>query len=281
VPPEVVERQSLEWALDNLEPLTFVLNGLLGRVLARLALGGHFAGPLELELDYAGAGLYRTRIEVAAPTRDAQSLLALCRLRLAEHPPEQAIVAVTVRVEPRVGRSQQLDLFVPAGPSPEALAVTLARLDALCGPDRVGVPVPHDSYQEDDFSQKKGTFYFSPGPEGTPGPHWRRGGHVPPRAGEEKAECPLFSLKRLRPPEPVEMIREGRRFVRIEGGSLGGTITRVRGPYCRSEGWWREQPTGAVAGEYEIWDVELAHGACCRLVHLPADERWLVVGTYD
>jgi protein ImuB len=281
VPRQVVERQSLEYALDNLEPLAFVIKGLLDRALARLSLAGHSAGPIDLELDYDGAGLYATRIEVASPTRDASALLSLCRLRLCERPPAQPIVAATLRVEPRVGRSQQLDLFVPAGPSPEALALVLARLDALCGPERVGVPVPRDSYQEDDFATEKGTFYSSPSPRAVERNRTRR--HAACARGEsEKVECPLFSsVRRLRPPQAVEVIREGERLDRIASGSFAGRIVRVWGPFRRNEGWWREQGSGAVSGDYELWDVELAHGPRCRLAHLSEQQCWLVLGTYD
>src|SRR5207244_1492822 len=66
---------------------------------------------------------------------------------LEAHPPRAAIVHVALTAVPEAVRAMQMGLFVPPGPAPERLATTLARLSALCGPDRVGAPAVVDSHR--------------------------------------------------------------------------------------------------------------------------------------
>src|SRR5438309_1169932 len=93
-------------------------------------------------------------------------------------------------------RAAQLGLFNPAGPSPERLATTLARLAALCGAERVGAPAVIDSHQ--------------PGAAGVT-PFTLGGAPAPPFANG----CRLV-VRALRPPRPVEVFADRDRpdFVR-------------------------------------------------------------------
>src|SRR5207245_2905690 len=82
---------------------------------------------------------------LAAPTRDVKTLLTCLRVELEARPPRAAVERVVLAAVPEVVRAAQLGLFHPPGPAPERLATTLARLAALCGPDRVGAPALVDS----------------------------------------------------------------------------------------------------------------------------------------
>src|SRR5438093_449741 len=64
-----------------------------------------------------------------------------------ERPPRAAVERVALSAVPERVRAAQLGLSSPAGPSPERLATTLARLAALCGPERVGAPAVIDSHR--------------------------------------------------------------------------------------------------------------------------------------
>ena len=46
-------------------------------------------------------------------------------------------------------RATQLDILRPAGPAPDRLAATIARLAALVGPDNVGAPAAEDTWREE------------------------------------------------------------------------------------------------------------------------------------
>ena len=145
------ESAELDYGIDTVEPFLFVLRALLDRLAARLALRGFICGDLRLSLQLATRSRDERTIAVAAPSNDAKALLTLVRVHLETYPPAAAIEAFRVLALPERLRAAQLDLFRPNGPAPARLAVTLARLTAICGADRVGVPVVADSHRPDAY----------------------------------------------------------------------------------------------------------------------------------
>ena len=76
-------------------------------------------------------------------------MLELVRLDLARRPPDAAVVGARIIALPARVRATQLDILRPAGPAPDRLATTLARLAALVGPENVGAPATVDSWREE------------------------------------------------------------------------------------------------------------------------------------
>jgi hypothetical protein len=307
-PADYVERILLDWAIAELEPLSFVLKGLLDRLVARLSLAGLVAGDLHLSFAFEGGGGCERSVRVASPTRDVRALLELCRVHLGEHPPEAAVQRVALSATPEALRPRQLSFFAPAGPAPEKLAVTLARLHALCGPDRVGAPRPLDSWVSDRFVMSP----FELGATAAP-------------AEPSSEQPPPRTLRRFRPPPEVEVLCAGERPTALSGrGLAAGRVVSCQGPYRRSRPWWETRspvagadrapagpvsgagggargvdtagsahpghgaaraaappPVVAVASSDEAWDVTLADGRAYRLCRDPRAERWVVEGWYD
>jgi len=255
-PVTFVEEQSLDFALDNLEPLAFVLRGILDRLVRRLTLRGFLAGNLHLSLDYEGAGSCERTVEINAPSRDVTALLALCRLNLARSPPEQSVARVAVSVIPTASRERQLSLFEPTGPAPDRLAVTVARLQALCGEERVGVPLAGDSWRDDAFSL---TPFSGDGP-----------------APDQMSPSPVpVALRRFRPPQQIEVICAHETPARLESREINGRVTAVRGPFRRNEGWWASDEEREV----DFFDVRLETGTAYRICR--QHDAWQVLGWYD
>lgn len=261
-PVRFCERVALDDAVENLEPLTFVLRGALDRLVQRLSLRGFLAGDLQITLDYEGHGRHVCVVRCGAPSRDVPSLVALCRLVLTKNPPTSAVQALMVQVTPEAPRSRQLSFFEAVGPAPDKLAVTVARLKALCGIERVGVPQPGDSYRDDTFDVT---------PFG--------GASI---ASTEHPAAPTLALRRFRPPKPVDVIWRNQVPVRIDGGELGGRVISWSGPYRRSEGWWVDgRDPQAVHGECDIYDLQLSNGVAYRVAYDRCCARWLAQGWYD
>src|SRR5215470_12427125 len=151
LPLHFEETAELEYGVDSLEPFLFVVRGLLDRLLARLALRGLICGDLRLGLGLTGRGRDERTVTVAAPSNEIKPLLTLVRLHLEAHPPGAAVETVRLSAVPERLRALQLDLFRPNGPAPAQLAVTLARLAALCGAERLGAPVVADSHRPDAY----------------------------------------------------------------------------------------------------------------------------------
>src|SRR6185436_927570 len=136
-----------EYAVDNLEPLLFVLRGLIERAVARVGLEGVGCARLGIVLALGDRGRDTRALTLAAPTRDVKTILTCLRVELETRPPRAAIEAIRLTAVPERVRAAQLGLFHPVGPSPERLATTLARLAALCGSERVGAPVVVDTHR--------------------------------------------------------------------------------------------------------------------------------------
>src|SRR5262245_12272259 len=133
VPPDLrlEEATDLEAPIERLEPLGFVLRGLVSRLAERLACRGLAFGDLELALGLEGGGRDARRVGVAAPTLDERVVLRLLLLALEAAPPGAALERIALASVGRALRGDQLDFFRPAGPAPAALARTLAELAAL------------------------------------------------------------------------------------------------------------------------------------------------------
>ena len=77
--------------------------------------------------------------------------MKLLQLEIGAHPPQAAVVALTLRAEAGQQSKVQLGLFAPQMPEPSRLDVTLARLRALVGEERVGSPVLEDTHRAGGF----------------------------------------------------------------------------------------------------------------------------------
>lgn len=254
----VEETISLEYTLDALEPLLFVLRGLLERIIARVGLDGVGCARLGLALHLDDRSRDAREIALAAPTRDVRTLLGCLRVELEARPPRAAIARVQVSAVAETVRALQLGLFTPPGPSPERLATTLARLAVLCGADRVGSPAVVDTHRP--TAAATAPFVLPPRdalpvPPGVPG---------------------RLVVRALRPPRPIEVFSDRGRPDFVRGMGLGGRVVGAAGPWRLAGEWWRAD---AYARDY--YDLELSDGGVYRCYRDGASERWFVDGVYD
>ena len=146
---QLTEAIDLDAPESRLEPLLFVLQGLLSRLIERLDARHLGCGDLDLSLDLADGGRDARRIGVAAPCGDLRVLVRLTRHALEARPLTAPAAGVRIATRASPLRRDQLDLFRPAGPAPAVLGETLAALQSLCGEARVGAPVEVDTHHPD------------------------------------------------------------------------------------------------------------------------------------
>src|SRR5687767_9979879 len=144
----------LEWPIEGLEPLSFVLGRLLEPLSAHLERRGRGAAVLYVRLHLVTRAVHERSLELPAPMRDARTLRTLALLDLESHPPDAAIDRVTVAVDPTPGRVVQFSLLTRPLPSPEQLSTLAARLAALMGEGRCGSPELVDSWRPGAFAMK-------------------------------------------------------------------------------------------------------------------------------
>jgi len=285
------EDLDLEHPVERLEPLGFVLRGMLSRLVARLDARGLACGPLELSLALVGGRRDARRIGVATPTGDVRTLLRLVTLALEQRPPEAPVAGVALATRGRAARRDQLDLFRPAGPAPAELSRTLAELEALCGEGRVGAPVVCDAHRPDAWGLRP----FSLGPEtdtrgGATGKGRREAGpRSEPRAAGAQASAEVtdratpaapagrLGLRALRPPQPAEVTAPGGRPGWVRSRVASGRVVALSGPFRTTGGWWSPERRHA----FDHWDVETQDGVLARLRFDRLARRWEIDGVYD
>jgi protein ImuB len=269
VPEERFEQSlDLEWPIEELEPLAFVLGRLMEPLEAHLERRGRGAAVLHVRLSLV-KGVDGTRevhersLQMPAPIRDARTLRTLALLDLESHPPSGPIDRVVVAVDPTPGRIVQFSLIARPLPSPEQLSTLMARLQALMGETRCGSPELMDSWKPGAFAMTP----FAP-----------RDGHV----AAPTASPVAVALRRFRHPVPARVrVADGKpsRVAIDRRGMHGGGVNVCAGPWRTSGDWWRKGESDAW--DRDEWDVTLTDGATYRLFRARDTEQWFVDGVLD
>ncbi len=248
VPTRLEERfdasLDLEWPIEGLEPLSFVLTRLLEPLSTRLERRDRGAAVLHVQLRLVTAAsgapreIYARRLELPAPMRDVRTLRTLALLDLEAHPPSAAVDRVAIIVDPTPGRVLQHTLFTRAHPTPEQLSTLLARLGALMGQDRVGRAMTVDSDRPGAFAM---TAFATE----------HHMSQVSSLKSQEVLQTSDFrlqtshvvsALRRCRQPVParVALDRDSRpvRVTTDRRGFAGGAVVQCAGPWRTSGEWW-------------------------------------------
>jgi protein ImuB len=257
--PRFVERMDLDYAIPTIEPLSFILTSLLETLCRRL--GARSLATQEARLTL---GLERSRqsyermLRLPLPTRNPRLLARLFVLDLEAHPPGAATVAVQLETIPVKPRVLQSGLFMPLSPDPEKLELTLARIAAVVGQERVGSPEILDTRRPDAFRMKKfNVTLIRPSPVASAHTH-------------------RVALRFFRPRMEASIQMKNERPAWIAFSQGHGPIATVSGPWRGSGDWW-------LAGrkwDREEWDIE-ALDSLYRIHRDVETGRWFVEGIYD
>ena len=128
----LVERMELDFPVEMLEPLLFLLARMTDALLERVKSKARAIASLRviLKLDGGQASIERI-IRPALPLQDTPTLLKLLQLDLETHPPSAAIVGLELHAQSAAPHRAQHGLFLPQAPEPGKLEVLLARLRKL------------------------------------------------------------------------------------------------------------------------------------------------------
>ncbi len=168
-PLQFEEVMELEYAVEMLEPLAFVLNRLLEQLCARLAARSLATTQLTLRLELDDShqplrqaqgrlavshqpsardrddedrqspignlqsSIYERTLRLPVPMLEARTFLKLLQLDLQAHPPAAPVIKVWLAAEPAQPRRAQHGLFLPLAPEPEKLELTLRRIAGVVG----------------------------------------------------------------------------------------------------------------------------------------------------
>ena len=252
-PPAFEDQIELEYPVELLEPLAFLLARLLNGLATRLATRALATDELRLRLKLENRATHERTLRLPVPSLDTKAFLKLMQLDLTAHPPPAPIVHVWMGVNPVKPRAAQSGLFIPLAPEPVKLELTLARIQAIVGEGRVGSPELIDTHRPDAFRMLD----F---------------GRAKPAAA-----CPSpirLTLRMFRPPRMARVTLVSGQPGFIEAGAIRGKVLDIAGPWRTSGDWWT-----ADAWSRDTWDIELSDGALYRLYCCP--KGWFVEGSYD
>lgn len=258
------EEMELDDAVEELEPLSFLLGRLLDQLCARLearALAVHavhvrfdlepsFENDLQSLKDdtrkKTAAKRYAKTLALPVPMRDSKLLLKLLRLQLQSDPPLSPIQKIMLAADSGAPRVVQGGLFVPYAPDPEKLELTIARLAKLVGDANVGSPELLDTHRPEDYRISR----FFASEERAKG--LSKTGVLPDTGKRCETREPLAGFRAFRPSLPVTVELREEHPARIYLQGMHGDVLAASGPWRGSGDWWQED-----AWHQEEWDLAI------------------------
>jgi protein ImuB len=261
--PLVFEAElELEYPVELLEPLAFVMARLLKEICEQLAARALATNEIRLNLTLENAPAHTTSLKLPVPMLDQKAFLRMLQLDLNGRSPAAPVLKVHLAAEPVKPRRMQQGLFLPSSPEPEKLELTVARVRHLVGAERVGSPEMLNTHRPDAFAMRA----FAPGIfRGSLGVSSLRA-----------PELPRLCLRRFRPPRYAQVLLVNRQPVRVTSPSVSGRVAMAKGPWRTSGEWWRDDHWNR-----DEWDVALESGGVYRVYRENGSGRWFVEGAYD
>jgi protein ImuB len=253
-----------ETPVEQIDSLLFVGARMIDCLVTRAEGRALALTSIKAEMRLEGGGAHLSVIRPAVASADKKFLLKLLQLEIGSHPPPASVVALTLRAEAGAQSKVQLGLFAPQMPESSRLDVTLARLRAMVGEERVGSPVLEDTHR----------------PGGS-----RMGGFI---AGEETGaeieDCSRIALRRVRPPRLVRVALHGMKPAAFRDEENSYEVAEAYGPWRTSGCWWTLH-TCDDAWNSEEWDVLAAmkdgRSVACLLTRDCTRNAWKLEAFYD
>jgi protein ImuB len=249
------EYKEFEQEIETVEPLLFMLRRFVEQLAQRLQIVYLTATGLHLQMNLASGAIYERAFKIPSPSRDIEILFRTLQTHLDKVRTDSPIVALQLSAQAGEPDSHQFGFFETTLRNPNQFAGTLACLNALCGPDRVGTPILKATHRPDAFEMEAPGFSSA-------------------CASMPAESITGLQLRRFRPPVPATIELHGQQPVSIRSSAFSGSIVNVRGPFFSSGEWWDANRWARVE-----WDVETAKGALLRV--FKSNEGVFVEGMYD
>ncbi len=255
------EHTELDSPVELLDSLLFIIGVMLDQLIVRAQSRILALASITVHLGLEGGTAYSRTVRPALPNIDRKLWLKLIHLDLQAHPPQAAILSLTLSAEPGNSSKVQLGLFSPQVPEPMRLDVTLARIRSIVGEGCVGQAVLKDTHRPDAFCMEPFVV-----PSST--------------ASERKVGSKRLAMRQLRPPEIVLVNVQGRQPDTFVFREKRYTVEHAYGPWSSAGDWWN--PT---LWSLEQWDL-VARGhdttsLCCCLTRDLMQDRWQIEALYD
>lgn len=281
-PPERFEESiDFEQRLQTLEPLLFILRRFLESLSLRIESIYLLIAELRLMLTLEDGEKIVRLLQIPAPTRDVETLFQIAAQYLETLQTTAPVTSFHLEVLPSRPAGHQFDLFQGALKDPNRFFQTLARLAALVGHEKVGIPQRMDTHRPDSLQMLMPELGWS-------------------RKSVRKSSRPKTGpgLRRYRPRMTARVELSEGKPVLLQSSLISGRILEARGPWKLSGNWWDR-----TRWETQEWDIALDNGGLYRIAQKTADfneerckitsahdersrshallDQWEVVGVYD
>jgi protein ImuB len=263
------ERMELDSPVELLDSLLFIIGVMLDQLIVRAQSRIVTLASITLRLDLEEGPPHTRTVRPALPNSDRKVWLKLIHLDLQAHPPQAAILSLTLSAQAGRTSKAQLGLFSPQVPEPMRLDVTLARIRSIVGDGYAGHAVLKDTHHPDAFRVEP---FVVPAPApSSAAPEANTGKH---RVAMRQLRPPELVIVTVRDQQPDSFVFREKRY----------TVEHAYGPWSSGGDWWR--PT---LWSLEQWDlVARAHDTaqhsswlCCCLTRDLTQECWQVEALYD
>jgi protein ImuB len=303
------EEMELDDSVEELEPLSFWLGRLLDQLCARLEARAlavrtiHIRFELEPSFEKDVQALkdesrkktapkeYAKVLTLPVPMRDSKVLLKLVRLSLQGDPPKSPIQKIVMAADAAPPRVMQSGLFVPRGPDPEKLELTIARLAKLVGESNVGVAELLDTHRAENFRIRRWGGSADSPPKKTIRSR-KKDATLPEQREPQEVRKAASGFRVIRPSMAASVEIGDERPVRVSFSGMQGNVVAASGPWRSSGEWWQED-----GWDHDEWDLAidfgLSGGLCEKgaspwpqygvyriYYHVPR-RSWFVRGFYD
>jgi protein ImuB len=275
------EEMELDDAVEELEPLSFLLGRLLDQLCARLEARAlavrtiHIRFELEPSFEKDVQALkdesrrktasreFIKVLTLPVAMRDPKVLLKLVRLSLQSDAPKSPIQKIWMTADAAPPRVAQSGLFVPRGPDPEKLELTIARLTKMVGESNVGVAELIDTHRTENFRMARW-------PGGTTVAAGTKSAKSGKKSGvtldaeksrnANKTKLSAAGFRVLRPSLAATVDVDEDRPVRVGFSGMRGDVIAASGPWRSSGGWWQED-----GWDHDEWDLAIDFGVKAAL----------------
>ena len=247
------DRIELDHPVELLEPLLFLIARILQDQCRKLESHGMATNQVSVALELDNKTEHRRTLNLPVAMRESKTLLKLVQMDLEAHPPEAAIVALSIELTPVQPRTVQHGIFLPSTPAPDRLELTLARIRGIVGEENAGVPELVDTHHPHPFRlvQRQPEVVARPAPVAS-----------------------RQAFRYFRPPSAASVELNNDRPVRLRASGIQGKILNASGPWRTSGNWWT-----ASAWNRDEWDVTI--GQTLYRIYREPEGRWFVEGSYD
>jgi protein ImuB len=255
------EEMELDNAVELLDSLLFVVGVMLQQLITRATAQILALASVTVTLSLEGGTTHTRTVRPALPSNDRQLWIKLLHLDLEAHPPQAAILALTLKAEPGSISKVQLGLFSPQLPEPARLDVTLARIRAIVGENCVGSAVLTDTHHAEGFRMEPFAV-----PAGLP--------------KELSQHRPAAAMRWIRPAESIPVTLCDKRPASFFFRQKRYIVEQAYGPWLMSGDWW----TPTIWSQWQWHLVARSQDgtllSCC-LTHDLIQTCWQMVALYD